>query len=251
MSIESFVGRDGSARIVIDGHETKFRAPSLSEARDKVREMAIAHAVETGAAQHFIAYDPDANWQFYVYPDGTISLMPTPVIPPKPRLSAIPEAYHVAPVEEETHYRAPVEEEPVLDQTIVVQRKAARPTLIVHVEGARALRVQPPIVLGRRPKEIAGHTSVTLASPGRECSRTHALVDVDDECRLIVTDQDAANGTEADGTPLAPHTPTVVPNGVRLQLGDAAVRIEAYPPNQSPGGSSTATAVASHKEEAS
>ena len=55
MSIESFVGRDGSARIVIDGHETKFRAPSLAEARDKVRDMAIAHAVETGQAQHFIA----------------------------------------------------------------------------------------------------------------------------------------------------------------------------------------------------
>ena len=95
---------------------------------------------------------------------------------------------------------------------------------------------------------IDGHETKFRAP---ECSRTHALVDVDDECRLIVTDQDAANGTEADGTPLAPHTPTVVPNGVRLQLGDAAVRIEAYPPNQSPGGSATATAVASHKEEAS
>lgn len=241
MSIESFVGRDGSARIVIDGHETKFRAPSLAEARDKVRDMAIAHAVETGQAQHFIAYDPDANWQFYVYPEGTISLMPTPVIAPKPIPNPIPEAYHAAPAEEET----------VIDHTIVVPRKVARPTLLVHVEGAGALRAEPPIVLGRRPKEIAGHTSVTLVSPGRECSRTHALVDVDDECRLIVTDQDAANGTEADGTPLAPHTPTVVPNGVRLQLGDAAVRIEAYPPNQSPGGSATATAVASHKEEAS
>lgn len=243
MPIESFVGRDGTARIVIDGSETKFRAPSLDEARDKVRDMAIAHAMETGTAQHFIAYDPEANWQFYIYPNGTMTLMPTQVIAPKPRIAPepIPEAYQAVPAEEVT----------VIDQTVVVPRKAARPTLLVHVEGAAALRAAPPIVLGRRPAERPGHTAVMLDSPGRECSRTHAVVDVDDECRVIVTDQNAANGTTADGTPLAPHTPTVVPNGVRLQLGDAAVRIEALPPDDSPRGSATATAIASHKEEAS
>lgn len=262
MPIESFVGRDGTARIVINGRETKFRAPSLDEARDKVRDMAIAHAVETRTAQHFIAYDPDANWQFYIAPDGTMTVLPTPVIAPRP-LSAPtvePEPAPPAPQAQQqpepqarpqlpAEYYAPQAE--VIDHTVVVPRKAARPTLIVHVEGGEALRAQPPIVLGRRPAEIEGHTSITLVSPGRECSRTHAVVDVDDACRLIVTDQDAANGTTADATPLAPHTPTVVPNGVRLQLGDVAVRIEAFPPGQSPVSSAPRAVIAPHKEEAS
>ena len=261
MPIESFVGRDGTARIVIDGRETKFRAPSLDAARDKVRDMAVAYAVETHTAQHFIAYDPDANYQFYIAPDGTMTIMPTPVIAPQPfNVPTVePEPQQPAPQVQQqepqaqpqlpAEYYAPQAED--IDHTVVVPRKAARPTLIVHVEGGAALRAQPPIVLGRRPAEIEGHTSITLVSPGRECSRTHAAVDVDDECRLIVTDQDAANGTTADATPLAPRTPTVVPNGVRLQLGDAAVRIEAFPPGQSPVSSAPGAAIASHKEEAS
>lgn len=255
MPIESFVGRDGSARIVIDGRETKFRAPSLDEARDKVRDMAIAQAVETETAQHFIAYDPEANWEFYIYPSGVITLMPTQVIAPKPTApqEPMPEAYYAAQQEPmpEAYYGAAEIEETAIDQTVVISRKAQRPTLLVHVEGSAAQCVAPPIVLGRRPREIEGHKAVTLVSPERECSRTHAVVDVDDECRVIVTDHNSANGTTADGTQLAPNTPTVVPNGVRLQLGDAAVRIEATPPGQAPGGTAATSAIASHKEEAS
>lgn len=117
---------------------------------------------------------------------------------------------------------------PPVDETIIVPR-TARPRIIVHIESGETVTVNAPAVLGRNPQQLDGHSPVVVPSRTREVSRTHASVDVDDRGNLIVTDRQSANGVYADGRQLAPNTPTIVPAGTRLQLGDAAVRIEAQP----------------------
>ncbi|NYF30410.1 FHA domain-containing protein, partial [Microbacterium sp. JAI119] len=91
-----------------------------------------------------------------------------------------------------------------------------------------------PAVLGRNPDAIDGHTPVKLPSPGREVSRTHALVDVDDAGRLIVTDHGSSNGTYVDGQALSPHTPTIIAASARLQLGDTTVQLQSRTGREQP-----------------
>jgi len=60
-------------------------------------------------------------------------------------------------------------------------------------------------------------------------SRTHLSIDVDAEGRIIVTDQDSGNGTEAQTDPptkLGAGIPYVVHEGTTLLLGDVDVLIE-------------------------
>lgn len=237
MPIQSFVGRDGSGRVIIAGQEQRFRAASIEDARSWVLELVKSHAAETGEAVHFTANDPEGSWPMRVYPDGTITEAPRPVIAPPPPRQPVPAAYHDVQLDNIEH------------TVIAPPRPPARPTLVIHPESGKTVRVSAPAVLGRNPGELSGHSRVMVFSPGRECSRNHAVVDVDEHRRLIVTDKGTPNGTMVDGTPIAPNTPTIVPNGARVQLGDAAVRVETLPaPPQRPTYPPTASPLTEHKE---
>lgn len=128
----------------------------------------------------------------------------------------------IMPADARSAPAAPAERSELPEQTIFVRR---RPILAISVEGGRSVTVPAPAVIGRDPAPVDGHSPVVLPSAGRELSRTHVLVDVDDEGRLVLTDQNSANGTFVDGHELAPHTPTIVPTGSRLQLGDVDIRV--------------------------
>ncbi|MDK9322196.1 FHA domain-containing protein [Propionibacterium freudenreichii] len=82
--------------------------------------------------------------------------------------------------------------------------------------------------IGRNPASVGGRTPVVIASPGRLLSRTHVLVDVDENGRILVTDADSANGVELDMTPpvqLTPGVPCVIAPGTTLVLGDVRCTI--------------------------
>lgn len=267
--IHSIVGHDGSARIELDGRTVKIREHSVDAARDKVHELAIQYAAETGVMQYFKATDPLGTWPMYVYPNGTTVPAPADVTPPVPRPPLpIPEAYRKAAqqrlIAEETPQplmrpQPALEHNPLegIDHTVVVARAAARPTLVVHLDTGETATAAAPVVIGRRPKALPGHTAVTVTSPGRETSRIHAVVDIDAEGRLIVTDQDTPNGTRVNDVALEPHRPTIVSPGARLELGDAVVHIEvlvpmSYTDTGSGSGTGSSTAVAhTHKEQES
>lgn len=106
-----------------------------------------------------------------------------------------------------------------------VSARIPRPQLIIQLDNGETITTPAPAALGRNPDAIDGHTPVKLPSPGREVSRTHALVDVDDAGRLIVTDHGSSNGTYVDGQALSPHTPTIIAASARLQLGDTTVQL--------------------------
>lgn len=92
-----------------------------------------------------------------------------------------------------------------------------------------AVTVAGGVALGRNPAPIGGRRPIRVASPKRMLSRTHALIDVDDGGRIVVTDHHSGNGTEAQTQPptrLTPGTPYVVHDGATLLLGDVAVLVK-------------------------
>ena len=91
------------------------------------------------------------------------------------------------------------------------------------------VQVTEGVALGRNPEPVGGRRPIPVASPDRMLSRTHVLIDVDDEGRIVVTDHHSGNGTEAQTQPptrLTPDTPYVVHDGTTLLLGDVAVLVK-------------------------
>jgi hypothetical protein len=263
MSITSTVGYDGSARITLDGHEVKLREPSIDSARARVLEHARNYAAGTGTVQRLSASDPKGHWEMFVYPSGEVVpapprnaeqdapqhpiMAPTPlqaVESPTPRYEAavppsMPSTFvRPAPMVTVPSQRVAAEPaaEPTMaaaehddhEETVLIQR-APRRSITVRVDTGETTTVMLPAVLGRRPSQRGGYSVVALLSPGREVSRTHAVVDVDDQGRLVVIDQDSANGSYINGKAVAPGVPTVLDDDAHLELGDVTIRIENAP----------------------
>lgn len=152
--------------------------------------------------------------------------------PPRPPVA--PTQAHtvpgIAPIPEYRGAAAPL---PEVDEHTVLAL-APRPQLVIQLDNGETITTPAPAVLGRHPDAIDGHTPVQLPSPGREVSRTHALVDVDDAGRLIVTDHGSSNGTYVDGQALSPHTPTIIASSARLQLGDTTVQLQSRTGREQP-----------------
>ena len=114
---------------------------------------------------------------------------------------------------------------PELDDDAEATRvsRPATPSLRLAFTTQRSVTVPGRVVIGREPIAKDDQHAVTVASPGRQLSRTHAAIEVDQDARIIVTDLNAPNGVELLTTPprwLTPGEPTVVPIGAKLMLGD-------------------------------
>lgn len=99
----------------------------------------------------------------------------------------------------------------------------ARPTLRLSFTTQHSVAVTENVALGRDPQPIGGRRTVAVMTPGRELSRTHALVDVDDDGRITVTDNSSTNGTQAKTDPaidFPPGIPYEIAPGTTLVLGD-------------------------------
>ncbi|GEM_PF-765287 len=133
--------------------------------------------------------------------------VPAPVAPPIRRRAAAP---------------APA---PELDDDVEATRvrRPATPSLRLAFTTQRSITAPSSVVIGRDPIPKNGQHPVAVVSPGRQLSRTHAAIEVDEHARIVVTDLNAPNGVELLTTPpqwLTPGEPTVVPIGARLLLGD-------------------------------
>lgn len=103
-----------------------------------------------------------------------------------------------------------------------------RPAVRITFSSQAPVIITADAALGRNPAPVDGRQAVRVASPGRMLSRTHALVDVDDAGRIVVTDHHSGNGVEAQTEPptlLTPGKPYVVAPGTTLLMGDVAVTI--------------------------
>lgn len=110
-----------------------------------------------------------------------------------------------------------------------ISRRAAAPATppapVLHLafNTQRSIDAGPHVVIGRNPEPVDGRETLTVVTPGRMLSRTHATIDVDDAGRIVVTDLDSANGIELQSAPpqwLTPGEPTVIPDGATILLGD-------------------------------
>lgn len=130
----------------------------------------------------------------------------------------VPEASDVEELDEHTHMLAPRRTRPALHLTFDT--------------GQEPLILTEDAALGRRPEPVDGRMAVTVDSPERKVSRTHLLVDVDEEDRIIVTDYHSANGVEVQSHPpmlLTPDTPYVIQPGTSLLVGEVVCTIGVSP----------------------
>ena len=102
---------------------------------------------------------------------------------------------------------------------------AAPPAPVLHLtfNTQRSVDAGPHVVIGRNPEPVDGREALTVVTPGRMLSRTHATIDVDDAGRIVVTDLDSANGIELQSAPphwFTPGEPTIIPDGATILLGD-------------------------------
>lgn len=102
-----------------------------------------------------------------------------------------------------------------------------RPTLRLSFTTQPSVEVTENVALGRDPEPIGGRRAVAVVTPGRELSRTHVLIDVDDDGRITITDNGSTNGTQAKppATDFIPGTPRVIAPGTTLVLGDVECTI--------------------------
>lgn len=101
--------------------------------------------------------------------------------------------------------------------------RAPAPVLHLAFTSQRSVTAPDRVVIGREPVSKNGQHPVTVASPGRQLSRTHAAIEVGQDSQIVVTDLNTPNGVKLLATPprwLTPGEPTVVPLGATLLLGD-------------------------------
>lgn len=159
-----------------------------------------------------------------VVPQGEpIDAPPIPVDAPTELPADVDEVVHLAEGSP-TPARA-MRTAPALDDDEEAKRVRRTVTPVLHLAFTTQPSVTAPgsVVVGREPIAKDGQHALTVVSPGRQLSRTHAAIEIDQDGRVIVTDLNAPNGVELLTTPprwLTPGEPTVVPIGAKLLLGD-------------------------------
>lgn len=164
-----------------------------------------------------------------VAPQGEpVDAPPVPVDAPEELPADVDEVVHLPEV---APAPAPVSPAPAstivpeLDDDVEATRvsRPATPSLHLAFTTQRSVTVPGRVVIGREPIAKDGQHALTVVSPGRQLSRTHAAIEVDQDAQIIVTDLNTPNGVELLTTPprwLTPGEPTVVPIGAKLMLGD-------------------------------
>lgn len=117
-------------------------------------------------------------------------------------------------------------EHTMIDDRTIVMAPKPKHTISVQLETGECLNVCTPVVLGRRPQNIPGHDVITLESPQRKISRSHATIDLSDLGELTVTDLASTNGVFVNGAQIAPEQPTSASTAVKIEIGDTVLTVE-------------------------
>lgn len=245
--------------LTINGTERPCEAGSVEELRTGMIARCVAIAIRLHRAVRLTVNDSSQTWNLAVRPEGIVQLVDDAgTIPPAAGLSVHEGRCRICrrlqsvtePVCVQCHAPEPhrVEAEPIdvqdvvpdaadavdeLQHTLAAQRsssRVSRRTLRLTFSTQRAVDVDQNAAIGRNPEPVDGRLPVAVQSPRRMLSRTHALVDVDEQGRIIVTDHHSGNGIEAQTDPprrLDPDVPYVIEPGTSLLMGDVVCTIEA------------------------
>lgn len=256
--ISASVRPDGTGTITVNGTERPCAAAGVDELRTGMIARCAALARRLRRPVRLTVTDGTSSWTLAVRAEGVVQLLDDAgTIPPGDGLAAhegrCRVCWRLQPVTAASCAQCGVDEphrveaDPI-DARDVVPDAAAVVDTLAHAAAAepppaaptrRALHLmfstQPPIettesvALGRNPEPIGGRLPIAVVSPDRMLSRTHVLIDVDDDGRIVVTDQHSGNGTEAQTQPptrLVPGTPYVLHEGTTLLMGDVAVLVK-------------------------
>lgn len=155
-----------------------------------------------------------------------VATAPAPVAAPHSSVSAdTPAAIDSPPQSAAGIFRPPATVLELDDEMEATQmRRKPAPALRLTFSTQRSVTASSRVIIGRRPLAKDGREAIVVVSPGRELSREHATIDVDDQGSIVVTDLHAPNGIELlSVTPtrfLSPGEPTTIRNGSKLLLGD-------------------------------
>lgn len=254
--------------LTINGTERACEAPSVDELRTGMIARCVAIAVRLRRPVRLTVNDGTQTWKLAVRPEGVVQLVDDAGMIPSAqglsihegrcricrRLQAVtepvcvqchtpePHRVEVDPIDvqavvpdaaEAVVTEVVVEDE--LEQTIFVSRTppaAPRPTLRLSFNTQRSVDVDQNAAIGRNPSPIDGRQTVSVLSPERRVSRTHALVDVDDAGHIVVTDHHSGNGIETQTDPpvrLDPDVPYVIEPGTALVMGDVVCTVSLAP----------------------
>lgn len=249
--ISAIVRSDGTGALIVNGTERPCTAPSVEELRTGMIARCAGLARRLRRPVRLNVHEGTSTWTLAVRARGVVQLVDDDgKVPPAdgllPHEGRCRSCRRLQPVTQPTCLQCgtdephrveadPLDERNVVPDaanTIAIQSEAPP----MPVAPTRALRLtfstQPHLVvtggvaLGRNPEPIGGRQPIKVASPERALSRTHALIDLDDEGRIIVVDNHSGNGTEAQTQPpamLEPGIPYVLHEGTTLLLGDVSV----------------------------
>lgn|GEM_PF-3742738 len=113
----------------------------------------------------------------------------------------------------------------------VAPRSRARARALLVLDGRVGGAVGDGVVLGRNPTAIAGERAVAIADIGREISKAHLGVTIDDDGGAWATDRGSTNGStlvRSDGTSiqLAPGRATPLRPGDHVRIGSHTVAVQ-------------------------
>jgi hypothetical protein len=248
---------DGSGTITVNGSERPCAAASVEELRTGVTARCVAIATSVRRPVRLTVTEPSGTWQLAVRPEGVVQLLDDAgTIPPADgltvdegrcrqcrRLQPVtetrcvqcgivePHRVELAPLAEPEREPIDVDPQPEPSSAAADDLSLTRPrppeveraTLRLHFTTQEAVDVAGNAAIGRNPSPVDGREPVSVASPGRMLSRTHALLDVDDAGRVVVTDHHSGNGVETLTEPpmwLTPGQPYVIQPGTTLRMGD-------------------------------
>lgn len=248
--------------LTINGTERACEAESVDALRTGMIARCVAIAIRLRRPVRLTVSDGPQTMNLAVRPEGIVQLVSDAgMIPPAQGLSVhegrcrvcrrlqpvteavcvqcgTPEPHRVEVEPLDVHavvpdaFEAVAPEAPVTDtirtnddveRTNFVRRPRPRPTLRLSFDAQRSVELDENAAIGRNPSPVDGRRPVPVQSPQLMVSRTHALIDVDDAGRIIVTDYNSGNGIETQTDPpmkLDPGTPYVIEPGTTLIMGD-------------------------------
>ncbi|MFC5931520.1 FHA domain-containing protein [Cryobacterium melibiosiphilum] len=252
---------DGSGTITVNGSERPCAAASVEELRTGITARCVAIATGIRRPVRLTVTEPSGTWQLAVRPEGVVQLLDDAgMIPPADGLTvdegrcrhcrrlqsvtetrcaqcgiAEPHRVELAPltcagpaplgIDSEPEQSPPAVDDLAL--TRLCPPVPDRPTLRLHFNTQETVDVTGNAAIGRNPSSIDGRHPVSVASPGRMLSRTHArthaLLDLDEAGHIVVTDHHSGNGVETLTDPpmwLIPFQPYVIQSGTTLRMGD-------------------------------
>lgn len=253
----ALVRPDGSGSLTINGTERACAAASIEELRTGMIARCVSYAIQLGRPVRLDVDEAPNAWTLAVRADGIVQeidetgelpspdgLAPIegrcrtcrhlePVIAAACSQCATPEPHRVeldATVTESTQLATIREEENQPEEQTLDRAPSTPPArLQLTFNGQPAVVVVGHAAIGRDPEPVNGRTPVRVQSPQQLVSRTHLFVDLDEEGRIVVTDNGSGNGTEAQTEPpmrLEAGTPYALHPGTTLHLGDATCRID-------------------------